>query len=389
MRFNLFHLMPYPYLPDDFDENYTSASLILPNSVYDPTLGAALFNRYLDELEYAEKLGFDSVCVNEHHQSAYGLMPSPNIVLAALARRTSTIGLGVLGNAIAIRDHPLRVAEEVAMLDAISGGRVISGFVRGIGFEYYAQSISPTKSLARFREAHDLIIKAWTTREPFQWVSDNYEFRYVNVWPRTVQQPHPPIWVPGTGSYETMKWVAEHRYNYLSVYAPSRVIKGWFDGFRRAAAECGYTPEPEQIGLSIPIYVAETDAKAHEEGRQHVEWLYRRGLKITQQLYFPAGYMTEKSWRGLVSAGAKQFFELSYEELLEQGYAIVGSPATVREKLKALESYLGFGNLCAVLQIGDMPFDRTIRSMELFASEVMPAFERSGAAHRPALEPVG
>jgi alkanesulfonate monooxygenase SsuD/methylene tetrahydromethanopterin reductase-like flavin-dependent oxidoreductase (luciferase family) len=373
MQFHLFHLMPYPYLPDDFDVKYDTASLTLPNGLFDPKRGAALYNRYLDELEYAEPLGFDSIAVNEHHQSAYGLMPSPNIAIAAVARRTKKIRLCVLGNAIALRDHPLRVAEEIAMLDNITDGRIISGFVRGIGFECYAQSVSPTRSLARFREAHDLIVKAWKTREPFQWISDNYEFRYVNVWPQCVQQPHPPIWVPGTGSFETMQWVAQHRYSYLSVYAPTRVIKSWFDGFRAAAKECGYEPAPQQIGFMVPIYVAETDERAHEEGRQHVEWLYHKALKIRTEYYFPAGYLSVKSFRGMIGAGAKPFTQLSYQEILDMGYAVVGSPATVRDKLKALQAYLGFGNLCAVLQIGDMSHERTLKNMELFASQVMPA----------------
>jgi alkanesulfonate monooxygenase SsuD/methylene tetrahydromethanopterin reductase-like flavin-dependent oxidoreductase (luciferase family) len=376
MRFNLFHLMPYPFLPEDFEQKYVSA-LTLPNGIYDPVKGHQLYNRYLDEIELGEQLGFDSICVNEHHQSAYGIMPSPNIIIAALARRTSRVDLCVLGNAIALRDHPLRVAEEVAMLDNITGGRIISGIVRGIGYEYYAQSINPTKSAARFREAHDLIVKAWTTREPFQWISDNYEFRYVNIWPRPVQQPHPPIWVPGTGSRETMKWVAAHHYNYLSVYAPSRVIKMWFDTFRAAAAECGYTPKPEQIGLLIPIYVGENDSRAHEEARQHLEWLFQKGLRVTLELIYPPGYMSEGSFRGLLSSGAKPYWELTYPELIDQGYAIVGGPASVREKLKHLQSYLGFGNLCSLLQFGDMPHDRAVGNMERFATEVMPAFERT------------
>jgi alkanesulfonate monooxygenase SsuD/methylene tetrahydromethanopterin reductase-like flavin-dependent oxidoreductase (luciferase family) len=380
MRFNLFHLMPYQFLPDDFEEKFQSASLTIPNGIFDPVKGQELYNRYLDELELAEQLGFDAICVNEHHQSAYGIMPSPNIIVAALARRTRRIELCVLGNAIAIRDHPLRVAEEIAMLDNITSGRILSGMVRGIGFEYYAQSINPTKSSARFREAHDLIVKAWTTREPFQWVSDNYEFRYVNVWPRPVQQPHPPIWVPGTGSRETMKWVAAHRYHYLSVYAPSRVVKLWFDTFRAAAVECGYTPEPEEIGLLIPIYVGESDKRAREEAQPHLEWLFHKGLRITIELYMPPGYLSEGSMRGMLSSGAKPFHQLSYQELIDQGYAIVGGPATVREKLKQLESYLGFGNLCALLQFGDMPHERAVNNMERFASEIMPAFDRVGRA---------
>ena len=220
MKFSFFHLMPYPYLPDDFDEKYDSSALTYPNANFDPKLGSALYARYLDELEYADQLGFDAVAVNEHHQSAYGLMPSPNLMAAALTRRTSNARIMVLGNAIGIRGNPLRVAEEIAMLDLMSGGRVDSGFVRGIGWEYFGHSINPVKSRARFDEAHDLIIKAWTSPEMFSWYGENYEYRYVNIWPRPVQQPHPPIYIPGAGSTETMKFCADAKiYVYVGIRA--------------------------------------------------------------------------------------------------------------------------------------------------------------------------
>jgi len=170
VKFSFFHLIPYPYLPDDFDEHYPSSALTFPNSFFDSKLGNQLYHRYLDELEYADQLGFDGIAVNEHHQTAYGLMPSPNIMAAALARRTERAKIMVLGNAIGIRGNPLRVAEEIAMLDLLSNGRVVSGFVRGIGWEYFGHSINPTQSRARFNEAHDLIIKAWTSPELFQWI---------------------------------------------------------------------------------------------------------------------------------------------------------------------------------------------------------------------------
>ena len=387
MLFNLFHLMPWQYLPADFDEKHASSSLTLPNGIFDPELGSQLYHSYLDQLEYAEELGFDGVCVNEHHQTAYGLMPAPNIIAGMLARRTERIKIAVVGNAIALRDHPLRVAEEIAMLDNVTRGRIISGFVRGIGWEHYAHSLSPTLSRDRFIEAHDLIVKAWTSTDVFEWHSPHYHFRYVNVWPRPFQQPHPPIWVPGTGSRETMHWVAEHRYTYLSVYAPARVIKLWFDGFRAAAAGVGYEPEPEQIGLLIPIFVAETDEKARTQARQHVEWLYHKGMKITGELYFPAGYLSPGSLRGLLTSGVKPFHQTSFEELVEERYVILGSPSSVADQLDTLRTELGFGNLCALLQFGDMGHEQAIHNMELFAGEVMPRFrsERSGVLEAPAV----
>ncbi|MCY4104280.1 MAG: LLM class flavin-dependent oxidoreductase [bacterium] len=379
MQFFMFHLMPYPYLPEDFDER-ESAWVTLSNSNYDPTVGTGLYNRYLDELEYAEQLGFDGICVNEHHQNAYGTMPSPNLMAAALVRRTERLKVAIVGNGLPLRDHPLRVAEEVAMLDVISGGRIISGFVRGIGDEYFSMSIDPSTSRERYSEAHDLIIKAWTTEGPFRWIGKHYRLNYVNVWPRPLQQPHPPIWIPAFGSTETMSWAAEHHYTYLSVFAPSKLLKRWFDGYREGARAAGYEAPRDKIGILLPIYVAETDRQAHAEGRQYVTWLYHKGLKHKFEHLFPPGYMTDHSWGRFLQSGLGAYSDVSYEDLVAQGYAVVGSPATVRERLAELAEELGFGLVNALLHIGDMPHDHTIRNMELFAREVMPHFRTQSAA---------
>jgi alkanesulfonate monooxygenase SsuD/methylene tetrahydromethanopterin reductase-like flavin-dependent oxidoreductase (luciferase family) len=375
VKFTYFHLMPYAYLPEDFEEHFRSSSLTFPNGYFDPSLGVELYHRYLDELEYADQLGFDGIAINEHHQSAYGLMPSPNIMAAALARRTSKAKLMVLGNAIGIRDDPLRVAEEIAMLDHLSRGRVVSGFVRGIGWEYFAHGVNPTRSRARFEEAHDLIIKAWTTREPFQWISPNYEFRYVNVWPRPLQDPHPPIYIPGAGSTETMRWVARHRYNYMSVYAPARVTKRWFDGYRTAAEEAGHEPDPEKLVFSVPLYVADTDEQAHAEARGPVEWLFHKGLKQGFEIVFPPGYVTPGSLRGMLSSGMSGFGSMSYEDLVREEIVIVGSPDSVGEQIERLSAELGFGAMNVLMCIGDMSHERVVRSMDLFARDVMPALQ--------------
>src|SRR6266705_2855322 len=123
--------MPWPYLPDDFDVKYDSAWVTLPNSLYDPVKGHELYREYINTLAYADELGFDGICVNEHHQNAYGLMPSPNLMVAALARRTTRAKLVIMGNSVALYNPPIRVAEEMAMLDVMSGGRVVAGFPVG------------------------------------------------------------------------------------------------------------------------------------------------------------------------------------------------------------------------------------------------------------------
>ncbi|MGH3247833.1 MAG: LLM class flavin-dependent oxidoreductase, partial [Trebonia sp.] len=325
--------------------------------------------------------GFDGIAVNEHHQSAYGLMPSPNLMAAALARRTSRARIMVLGNAIGIRGNPLRVAEEIAMLDLLSGGRVDSGFVRGIGWEYFAHSINPTKSRSRFNEAHDLIIKAWTSPEMFSWYGENYEYRYVNLWPRPIQQPHPPIYIPGAGSTETMKFCAERRYTYMSVYAPTPIVRRWFDGYRQAAADLGYVADPEKIAFSVPIYVADTDEQAHAQARPAVEWLYHKGLKQTPEMVTPPGYMSPGSLRGVLSSGMRSLGGSTYEDLLARGQAVVGSPASVADRLGELYDDLGgFGQIIGLFAIGPSAHEQVKHSAELFATEVMPVLRPLGTA---------
>src|SRR5271155_6004154 len=197
--------MPWPYLPDDFDDKYDSAWVWLPNTLYDPVKGHELYREYINTLAYADELGFDGICVNEHHQNAYGLMPSPNIIAGALTQRTHKVKIAVIGNALPLYNPPLRVAEELAMLDVMSNGRLIAGLVIGGGPEYFTYGVNPTRARERFREALDLILKAWTTPGPFLWNSKHYHSRSVNPGPPPLKNPPPPIWIPGVGSLETIE----------------------------------------------------------------------------------------------------------------------------------------------------------------------------------------
>ena len=199
VKFYYFHLMPYL-----MDHDEPSSWVTLSNRHYDPKVGQQALNQYLDQLEYAERLGWDGLCVNEHHQNCYGTMPSPNVMAAMLVRRTSRAKIAILGNGLPLRENPLRLAEEIAMLDVVSGGRVISGFVRGISAEYFSTGVNPTHSRERFYEAAELILRAWTEPGPFAFDGRFYRYPYVNPWPRPLQQPHPPVWCPSQGS--TRPW---------------------------------------------------------------------------------------------------------------------------------------------------------------------------------------
>lgn len=372
MEFYFFHLMPWPYLPEDFPRRHSSAWVTVAGELYQPELGEKLYHRYLDELVRGEELGFDGICVNEHHQTAYGLMPAPNLIAAMLVQRTQKVKIVLLGNALPLRDHPIRVAEEVAMLDVISGGRIISGFVRGTGAEYHSFGINPITSRERMREAHDLIIKAWTHPGPFRWEGKYYSLRYVNPWPRPLQKPHPPIWLPSQGSRDTIEWVAEKRYVYCQTYSSVDSLRRSFNGVREAAERYGYQASPYQLAWAVPIYVAETDARAHEEAERHLLYLFHYLSHRPLDVYFPVGYVSvEDRVRMLKDKYAR--IAMSFRELEDKGYFLVGSPATVVDRLKALAAELRFARLIPFLHFGSLPADLTAKNMELFAREVMPA----------------
>src|SRR5262245_41575501 len=160
MKIGWFHLMPYRFLPDDFEQRYRSVWVDPPHHLFDPEKTSGLYHEFLDELEFAEQAGFDGLCVNEHHNNAYGLMPSPNLMAAALTRRTSRAALVVLGNSLAAYNPPLRVAEEFAMLDLMSGGRLVAGFPVGTSMDMnFAYGINPATLRDRYYEAHDLVIQ--------------------------------------------------------------------------------------------------------------------------------------------------------------------------------------------------------------------------------------
>jgi len=131
MKVLWFHLMPYTRLPEDFAQQHASVWVDIDPALFDARFAHTLYNEFMDELEHAAELGFDGICVNEHHQNGYGLMPSPNLIAASLARRTSDAAIVVLGNSLALYNPPVRVAEEMAMLDCISGGRLVAGFPVG------------------------------------------------------------------------------------------------------------------------------------------------------------------------------------------------------------------------------------------------------------------
>jgi alkanesulfonate monooxygenase SsuD/methylene tetrahydromethanopterin reductase-like flavin-dependent oxidoreductase (luciferase family) len=371
MKFFFFHLMPYADLDLNYTEKYESAWVTLPNTYYDRKKGSLLYGRYLDELIYADALGFDGVGINEHHQNAYGLMPAPAVIAGALARNV-TGKIAVLGRALPLVNNPLVIAEEFAMIDQITEGRLIAGFVRGIGGEYHSWGANPAESHERFLEAHDLIIRAWTEPGPFAFESKHYDFEYVNLWPRTFQEPHPPVWIPSQGSTETIQWAAKLRYTYLQTYSPIASVRRCLEMYKAEAERNGYSAAPDQLGWMAPIYVAETDERAREEARPHIEAFANKFMRKPLEMKLPPGYVSLSSYKMLLKSKSAQTVDRTMEELIDSGTFICGSPATVRELLLTRAEELGHGNQLCLMQFGTLPADLTRKNMELFAGSVMP-----------------
>jgi alkanesulfonate monooxygenase SsuD/methylene tetrahydromethanopterin reductase-like flavin-dependent oxidoreductase (luciferase family) len=373
MKFFNFHLMPYGAVDLDAIAKNGSAWVTFSNENYDPEKGAELYHDYLDQMEFADQLGFDGVCLNEHHQTAYGMMPIPGVLAGALARSVKHANIAILGRALPLVNNPLNIAEEYAMLDNLTRGRIIAGFVRGIGAEYHSTGVNPAYSQERFAEAHDLIIQAWTKPGPFAHTGKHYQFRYVNPWPRPYQTPHPPIWIPSQGSSSTIRWAAKMRYTYCQTLSPIAAVAKFFQLYRDEADKAGYQATPDQLAWSNTIYVADTDKKAMREAKPHLEALVNYLLKMPTEMLLPPGYSDTASMKRIraVKVTGKV---TTIDDLVKSGVVIIGSPETVREKLAEYQDLAGFNTSLTKTQFGTMPNEMARANMTAIAEEILPAF---------------
>jgi alkanesulfonate monooxygenase SsuD/methylene tetrahydromethanopterin reductase-like flavin-dependent oxidoreductase (luciferase family) len=377
VKFYAFHLMPYRHLDMEEASKYRSYWSVLPNRLYDPELGADLYSEYVDQLVAAANYGFDGVCVNEHHQSAYGLMPAPNLIASILLDRTrgSDVMVPIIGRALPLVNNPLSIAEEFAMLDNLSKGRVITGFVRGIGAEYHASGVNPIYSHDRFHEAHDLIVRAWTEDGPFMFEGDHYNFRYVNTWPRPYQKPHPQIWIPSQGSAETIEWAADpsRKYPFVITFSPVESVLKFHELYQQQAEAFGYRASGEQLGWAVPVYVAETDEIAWREASQHIERLFNNFLYMPPEMLFPPGYTSIASLKRIMATRkGMTVVKQTMDDIMSKGTFICGSPATVREKIEEAHARSGFEKLVCMIQFGTLPPELVSKSLQMFSEEVMP-----------------
>jgi alkanesulfonate monooxygenase SsuD/methylene tetrahydromethanopterin reductase-like flavin-dependent oxidoreductase (luciferase family) len=380
MKLCWFHLMPYTELPNDFREKHNSVWVDIDRKLFDPATAHTLYNEFMDELEYAAEVGFDAICVNEHHSNGYGMMPSPNLIAATLARRTSDAAICVMGNSLALYNPPTRVAEEMAMLDCISGGRLIAGFPVGTPMDTcFAYSQNPSMLRERYYEAHDLVMQAWTRPEPFSFNGRYNQMRYVNVWPQPLQKPHPPIWIPGGGSVETWQWCAkmDYVYAYLS-YFGYQMGRETMRGFWAEMERLGKDRNPYRAGFLQFVGIADSKEEALRLYKEPAEYFFGRCLHVDPRYGNPPGYVTEATIRakavsqiGSATTRANRS-SVTWDEIIDKGYVIVGTADEVAEKLREVATDLNVGHLMLLLQYGNMRKDLAMHNTKLFAERVAP-----------------
>jgi alkanesulfonate monooxygenase SsuD/methylene tetrahydromethanopterin reductase-like flavin-dependent oxidoreductase (luciferase family) len=364
-----------------------SLDLSISNAAYDPAVGARLYNRYLDEKIYAEEVGFDGLMLNEHHSTPFCMQGVTNVGASILARQTKKAKIVILGNILPIWDDPLWLAEQLAMIDMISYGRLVSGFVRGGGRESVSHNAPPHYNRERFEEAHDFIIKTWTTAGPFRWEGKHYHYRYVNPWAKPLQQPHPQIWIPSTVSVETVKWTAQHRYPIVLLATKLEPTKEAFRLYADTAAEAGYTSGTQHVAYLFKVHVDETEEKAEEVGRKYLSGVSNPFLAGNEGAVNPAimnlpGHTSRTSRRlAAASFGPAGRFGInrrSYEEQVNDYTIISGTPKTVLPKIRHVLEYLRPGSIFFWDGDGAMTHEDQMRSLRLMGAEIIPAVREMG-----------
>ncbi|MSR13588.1 MAG: LLM class flavin-dependent oxidoreductase [Gammaproteobacteria bacterium] len=381
MKIACFHLMPYRDLPDDFEKKHKSAWFTLPfDGIADRHKVSQYYNWTLDELTYAAKSGFDGVCTNEHHQNAYGFMVNPNMMGSVLARATRGTDTAIIqmGETAVFLNPPIRVAEEYAMLDMISEGRLVAGFPVGLGGDFsYSYGMAPMEQRSRYNEAHDLIKKAWLSKEPFAFNGKHYQLPMVNIWPKPLQTPHPPIWVPGNASPSTWDFVLKHDYSYCFLtYFGAKGAEHMVNGYWRRAEELGRDRNPYRLGFLVPVGVSDTDEKAEAEYGHASEYFYHKGLHLPEQLLAPPGHMSHSSLTHLITKRPfPPFSELKgmhFPQFNDRDYVVCGSAKTVTQRLLNIIKTLRVGHLMILPQFGSLSHEKTMENIDRISKGVLP-----------------
>jgi alkanesulfonate monooxygenase SsuD/methylene tetrahydromethanopterin reductase-like flavin-dependent oxidoreductase (luciferase family) len=356
----------------------------VPNRFFEPQEGARLYHRYISEHLEAERQGFDMLVLNEHHANPACMNHSIIVESSILAYASKRARIVTLGVPIPITKNPLRIAEELSMIDMISGGRLVPGIIRGASFEQVASNTNPTHNREIFDEAYEFIVKAWTTPGPWRYEGKHFHYRYVNPWARPLQEK-PLVLVPGVISPETVIWAAKRALPYFALGTEVSATRRMWDLYGETAAEQGYQVGPENFGYLQKVVIADSDEEAYELGKGHM-W---GGSHATPRYSALPGYNSKLALKEYVN----KFYALmnpkaadptdvamqrkalldNYPKLVEAGHIIVGTPKTVIPRIRKVLEALRPGLFAFWGPEGPIPHEKTMRMLELAGQEVLPA----------------
>jgi alkanesulfonate monooxygenase SsuD/methylene tetrahydromethanopterin reductase-like flavin-dependent oxidoreductase (luciferase family) len=331
----------------------------VPSGSYDAAIGTEALRGMVERVKFVESLGFDWISLSEHHYSPRILTPSPVVAATWLAARTERIKIAMLGPIVPV-SNPIRIAEEMAMLDTLAPGRIVIGLLRGTTNEYLSYDLNPTEARERTDEGMDLILKAWTEPQPFGWQGRHFQYRTVSIWPRLQNQP-PPTYALGT-SAEAGEFAARHHIGLGVSYGTFEIMARATNYYRERCAEYGWQPGPDDIIYRANMILGETD----EEAEATLQRRDRQGA-------FPVRPSLRDA---LLDADIKR--NVAGERRAQPVGGVLpisfcGGPDRIVEQIRQCRDQVGAGVLDLSLQDpGTGDTDAMLRALELFGRKVLP-----------------
>jgi alkanesulfonate monooxygenase SsuD/methylene tetrahydromethanopterin reductase-like flavin-dependent oxidoreductase (luciferase family) len=320
------------------------------------------FEQRLLLVEAYEQAGFHAYHVAEHHSTPLGIAPSPSVYLAAVAQRTSRLRFGPLVYTLSMH-HPLRVAEEICMLDQMSRGRLEVGFGRGVSpYEIGYYGVDPAQAQSLYHEGYEVILQA-LTQDTVNFSGRHYNFRDVPVVLECYRKGPPPIWY-GVGLPDGAKWAAENAINVVC-NGPAASVRAVTDSYRAHWAGSGADGPMPRLGVSRHVVVAETDAEAMR--------IARRGYKLWRERLMHL-------WVKHGTKPASLAFPEDFEQAQAAGLGIAGAPETVRQWIEHEVERTGINYLVCRLAFGDLAYEESLQSTRLFGTHVLPKLRRPALA---------
>lgn len=321
-----------------------------------------MYAKWLEQIDAAESLGFDSLWVTEHHFRHFGgQMPSPSLILAAAAQRTKKMRLGAAVSLLPMH-NPLRIAEEFAMVDQLSQGRVCFGAGRGMHpdeYQVFGQDYATAQT--RLPEALDIVMRAWSGEE-FAWQSEHYQFPKLRVYPQPYQQPHPPIYVTANRDPESFAMIGKRGHHLMTLpwIASNEEQAPRVEWYKAALRDAGHSVDDKEVFTMYPIYVGDSDDSAKAEVVDSWHRWRSFALAATGALPGTAAFETRSP-------------HLSYDAMARDSRGVFGGPESCLGILKRIVDVVGTTHIGLTFHFGGLSQDKALKSMERFAKIVMPA----------------